>query len=118
MAKDEYYLIRIGSFLDAGQDPNDPTIAGLTGSVNVSFRAALFGNGLQQAVVKADGSNVNLGWISGYSTDNLPKRWMFVPFFTTETASVNGFDFTAFGSDTGTADLVQWKVIARNSTDA
>ena len=43
---------------------------------------------------------------------------LFVPFFTTETASINGFDFTAFGSDSGTADLVQWKVIARNSADA
>jgi hypothetical protein len=118
VASGEYYLIRIGSFLDAGQDPNDPTIAGLTGSVNVSFRAALYGNGLQSALAKSDGTNVNLGWISGYSTASLPKRWIFVPFFTTETASINGFDFTAFGSDTGVADLVQWKVIARNSADA
>ena len=118
VSKDEYYLIRIGSFLDAGQDPNDPTIAGLTGSVNISFRAQLYGNGLQQALVRADGTNVNLGWISGFSTADLPKRWMYVPFFTTETATINGFDFAAFGSDSGTADLVKWQIIARNSADA
>jgi len=118
VASGEYYLIRIGSFLDAGQDPNDPTIAGLTGSVNVSFRAALYGNGLQSALVRADGTNVNLGWISGYASSTNTKRWMFVPFFTTETATINGFDFTAFGSDAGVADLVAWKIIARNSADA
>jgi len=117
VSKDEFYLIRIGSFLDAGQDPDDPTIAGLSGSLNISFRAQLYGNGLQQALAKSDGTNVNLGWISGFSTANLPKRWMYVPFFTTETATINGFDFTAFGSDSATADLVQWQGGGRNSAD-
>ncbi|MBM4006897.1 MAG: hypothetical protein FJ292_04950 [Planctomycetes bacterium] len=115
--KDEYYMLRLGSFLDAGQDPNDPSIAGLTGSLNVSFRAQLFSNGAQEALAKADGTNVNLGWISGVASSTNPKRWMFVPFSTLEPASVNGFDFTAFGSDSGVADRVAWKVIARNSAD-
>ena len=112
--KDNYYLIRIGTFLDAGQDPADPTIAGLVGSVNVSFRATVFSNGTQTAVAKADGTNVNLGWISGFASAENPKRWMFVPCTTTETATINGFDFTAFDSGAGATDQVNFKLIARD----
>jgi len=118
VVKDEYYAIRIGTFLDAGQDPADPTIAGLVGSINISFRATIFSNGLQQAVAKADGSNVNLGWISGYASPANPKRWMFVPCSTVESAKINGFDFTAFDSGAGATDQVNFKLIARDSASS
>jgi len=114
--KDNYYAIRIGTFLDAGQDPADPLIIGLQGSVTISFRATVFSNGLQQAVAKADGSNVNLGWISGFASADNPKRWMFVPFFTTQEATVNGYDFTAFDSGNGATDTVNFKIITRDSS--
>jgi len=114
--KDNYYLIRIGTFLDAGQDPADPTVAGLIGSLTISFRATIFSNGLQQAVAKSDGSNVNLGWISGYASATNPKRWMFVPCTTAQEATINGFDFTAFDSGNGATDQVNFKLIARNSS--
>jgi hypothetical protein len=108
-------MFRIGTFLDAGQDPADPSIAGLIGSVTVSFRATLFSNGRQQAVAKSDGTNVNLGWISGYASATNPKRWMFVPCFTTQDATINGYDFTAFDSGAGATDQTNFKLIARDS---
>ena len=114
--KDNYYALRVGTFLDAGQDPTVP--AGLIGSLTVSFRATVFTNGLQQALGKSDGSNVNLGWISGWASATNPKRWMFVPWFTTESATINGFDFTAFDSGNGATDQVNFKIIARDSASS
>jgi len=113
--KDNFYALRVGTFLDAGQDPADPSIAGLIGSLTVSFRATIFSNGLQTAVAKSDGTNVNLGWISGFASATNPKRWMFVPCTTTQEATINGFDFTAFDSGAGATDQVNFKLIARDS---
>ena len=114
--KDNYYAIRVGSFLDGGQDPTEP--AGLVGSMTVSFRATVFTNGLQQVVAKAGGTNVNLGWISGWAAAENPKRWMFVPCFTTESATINGFDFTAFAGEDAVSDQVNFKIIARDSASS
>jgi len=118
VSKDHYIMLRLGTFLDAGQDPADPTIAGLTGSLSVSFRATVYTNGLQQAVAKSDGTSVNLGWISGYASPTNPKRWMFVPATTTENATIDGYDFTAFDSGAGATDQVNFKLIARDSASS
>ena len=114
--KDNYYAIRVGTFLDGGQDPTEP--AGLVGSLTVSFRATVFTNGLQAALAKSDGTNVNLGWISGWASETNVKRWMFVPCFTTESATINGFDFTAFAGDGAVSDQVNFKIIARDSASS
>jgi hypothetical protein len=118
VSANEYYLIRIGSFLDAGQSPDDPSIAGLAGSLTISFRATIFSNGLQTAVAKSDGTNVNLGWISGWASSTNPKRWMFVPCSTSQEATINGYDFTAFDSGNGATDQVNFKLISRDSAAA
>lgn len=110
-----YYLVRIGTFLDRGQDPADPAVLGLVGSVNFTFRSIMYSNGAQEAMAKSDGTFVNLGWISGYSSAANPKRWIMVPFTTEAEASVNGLDFAAFSSDTDMADQYEFKVLSRDS---
>jgi hypothetical protein len=113
--KDNYYAIRVGTFLDGGQDPTEP--AGLIGSLTVSFRATVFTNGLQKSLEQADGTGINLGWISGYANADNPKRWLFAPCFTTESASINGFDFAGYPGNATTVgqDEVNFKIIARDS---
>lgn len=107
-----YYLVRIGTFLDRGQDPADPTLAGLVGSINFSFRSIVYTNGVR-SYYDSPGGLSNTGFISGYASAANPKRLMMIPFFTEVEATINGYDFTAHDDSDG--DQLEYRIMARNS---
>ena len=104
-----YWLVRVGSFFDIDLETQAD---GFVGSLEFGFRAVFVDHGVQKFCVNA-GTNTNIGLISGYSTASLPKRWSFIPFEMTVSASVDGFDFAAF--DSSTPDTIGWKIISRNT---
>ena len=117
--KDHYILIRLGSFLGAGEDP--ATAAALQpGSMTVSFRSGLYDNGRQKAVKKvADGSLVNLYFSSGYASSTNASYVMAQPFTLAVGGSVDGFEFVGTSTvPTGAvvADQLHWAVYSRGST--
>ncbi|NBQ15757.1 MAG: hypothetical protein EBU31_14405, partial [Proteobacteria bacterium] len=117
--KDHYILIRLGTFLGAGEDPaTAPALQ--PGSITVSFRSGMYDNGRQKAVKKvADGSLTNLyssqGWTSATNSGYVIAQ----PFTLVNAGAIDGFEFVGTSTvPTGAvvADTLHWAVYSRGST--
>ena len=116
-----HYLIRLGSFLDDGQDP-DAAPALTPGSMTVSYRSTLYDNGRQKRVKKvADSSLVNLYYTSGYQSATNTGYVIAQPFSMAQGGTVDGFEFVGFNYSTAgslpagaqVADTLRYAVYSR-----
>jgi hypothetical protein len=118
--KDHYILIRVGTFLGAGEDPaSAPALQ--PGSMTVSFRSGLYDNGRQKAVKKVSGGTLtNLFASRGYASSTSTASVMAIPFTLTQGGSVDGFEFVGYNYSSGSlpsgaqiADTLHWIVYSR-----
>jgi len=95
-----YYLIRLGSFLESGQNPADaPALT--PGSMTVSYRSSLYDNGRQKKVKKvSDSSLVNLYYSAGYASSTNSGYVEAQPFTMVNGGSIDGFEFVGFNYST------------------
>ena len=113
-----YYLIRLGSFLDAGADPS--TAPALTpGSITISYRSSLYDNGRQKRVKKtADGTLTNLYSTQGWQSATNSGYVIAQPFTLAQAGAVDGFEFVGTSTvPTGAvvADTLRYAVYSRSS---
>jgi len=113
-----YYLIRLGSFLDIGADPaSAPALT--PGSITVSYRSSLYDNGRQKRVKKvADGSLVNLYSTQGWQSATNSGYVIAQPFSLANAGAVDGFEFVGTSTvPTGAvvADTLHYAVYSRSS---
>jgi hypothetical protein len=117
-----YYLIRLGTFLDDGQSPNEaPALT--PGSMTVSYRSTLYDNGRQKRVKKvSDGSLINLYYTSGYQSATNSSYLIAQPFTLASGGTIDGFEFVGFNYSTANslpagaalADTLRYAVYSRS----
>jgi hypothetical protein len=113
-----YYLVRLGTFLDVGADPaSAPALA--PGSITVSYRSSMYDNGRQKRVKKtADGTLVNLYGTQGWQSATNSSYVIAQPFTLTQAGAIDGFEFVGTSTvPTGAvvADTLRYAVYSRSS---
>lgn len=107
---DKYYLVRVGSWVDAP--------AGGPGDITATFDEVVYTTGFQQFIVAAGGVNQNLGLSSGALSAAQPRRWLAQPF--TVPANADSYDvtqiiakgFTPVGVTNETLNWIIWSADA------
>jgi hypothetical protein len=117
--KDNTYLVRIGTYLEPGADPD--TAPALQGQVSFNVRTTLWNGGRQRQVVRnADSTQTNLTVQTGFRSATDADYMAATPFTITEDANVEGMEFCASTTlPTGAsaiADRVQWVIFARDGS--
>jgi hypothetical protein len=114
-----YVLIAVGQYEPVTADPTTTSPEGFAASMTIDFAPVFVDNGLQTYAI-VDGGGVNQGLISGWSTVDLPKRMIFVPFEMTTVGTITNFNFAGGGGpgpDEGLPqpNLIHYKIIARDT---
>jgi hypothetical protein len=115
--KDNTYLIRVGSYLEPGADPD--SVSGLQGQIAFNVRTTLWNSGRQRQVVRnADNTQTNLTIQTGYRSATDPDYMVATPIALTEDSQIEGIEFCASTNlPTGAsavADRVQWVIFGRD----
>ncbi|MBM4006896.1 MAG: hypothetical protein FJ292_04945 [Planctomycetes bacterium] len=119
--KDNTYLIRIGTYLEPGADP-DSALA-LQGQVSFNVRTTLWNSGRQRQVIRnSDNTALNLTVQTGYRSTTDADYMLATPFTLPEDAQVEGLEFCASTtvptSASAIADRVKWVIFARDGSSA
>jgi hypothetical protein len=117
--KDNTYLIRIGTYLEPGADPD--SAPALQGQVSFNVRTTLWNSGRQRQVIRnADNTSTNLTVQTGYRSTADADYMVATPFTISEDAQVEGLEFCAStnvpSGASAIADRVQWVIFARDAS--
>ena len=112
-----YLLIAVGQYEAVTDDGTTTSPEGFAASMTIDFSPVFVHNGLQSTVVnKETGANTSLGLLSGYVDESRPFRWSFVPFEMPQAGTINNLNFPAFIDADITPNVLQYKIIARNTS--
>jgi len=98
--KDNTYLIRIGTYLEPGADPDSAPL--LQGQVSFNVRTTLWNSGRQRQVIRnSDNAALNLTVQTGYRSTTDADYMLATPFVLTAGSYFMGLKGTTAGSTTG-----------------
>ena len=119
VVKDRSYLVRVGSYLEPGQDP--ASAPAIQGDISFNIRYTLWNSGRQRSVIRtADSTTTNLPLSTGYRSSSEPDYMLATPIKINNDCTVDGIEFCATtvvpSGASAIADRVKWVIFTRDDS--